>query len=1127
MDKYVLIFLLFQLCICSAVKRWRLNVVDEGEDSDIILTPGIFTKIFFVLSNETVLDFPFLEEDSYKLKFQDENIISLNEQIILTPKEKLVYSTYIGLNCKNSISDEQYEIKIEVTPEEGKADDGSIEYNNIIVSINSENLYIDMDIIMTSMPKNSFNMFQIRDEPYNVDEIRIKVSENEKFDFEDIVIKPFNEREKLYDENSANHGIFYNSPFGLKNPEENLDNNIFDVSIDIAEDSLKYCFSLLNENFEVNIEKQNILPYMDDSLKKIIKYSFQDITENSDTITTNFKIKTIIPLAPVMLICSLEQKLLIPQKDKQNEPSLIYKNIISKSGDFEIEVNNLEFNSEYFTNCEFSDTNYEDNKRNKINITIGNREDYDIVHQLKATRESKRTPQCIRFRFNNEKISEFKKDVSTICQYFMKKNDPFKVRDLSTIVCEIVEEHEKDAKICVSPSPKYNIEEYTKYDKNYNYSKYFNDFIAYVEEKYSANIVGEIEYDIKLNNSINIKYIDYETNEKKINLFFNITSENNQTIECFYNKYLTTNNSKFSEFDSSLVLYPKEMKEIQITYENEAFDEDTYTINSLNFKCYNFPNFTYKYESTDFITMYSYLNVKDLKKNLNYISNIINNPIKCNEKINQINPVCLKNEKIPINKIIKTDLNKFFNVIDNKLEQFSKLTDEAKFYFLKYLIENYPRTDDPTFIKKYFEKSIEILKYLSSIDCSNYFNTNKQNYTNCRNGKKEGMKIIIDAFLRVEIATNNISFIITNLGQNYEENIKNILIFLKELTNNEDSFEKGGSWPFIQFIIRLEEQFDEYWHAINKYLLTQENILAYAIEVKKEVLLSIFQILTNIPKIIHYEEIDGYLDKKNLTKTGLILNETSIQVQKSIINISKKMNTISLSSNFNGFLFFENILASSKDDRKSFIINKDINLEFNSQNLLSTLGAFSLQIFTFDSPLVTLYPGKKEKNTSDTLNNFITITLLKENGEEIPIKDILGKNRPKILYLKDKYKDLKGCYYYDEEELILKNDGMFFDDNYEYNNTKYYKCESSHLTMFTAGTAQIKDGILKDDEEEEGEDDSSGLEPYQIILILLGVVVLLTILIAIISHLRKKKVSSENIDSNFDKNEGLMKEELY
>ena len=137
---------------------------------------------------------------------------------------------------------------------------------------------------------------------------------------------------------------------------------------------------------------------------------------------------------------------------------------------------------------------------------------------------------------------------------------------------------------------------------------------------------------------------------------------------------------------------------------------------------------------------------------------------------------------------------------------------------------------------------------------------------------------------------------------------------------------------------------------------------------------------------------------------------------------------------------------------------------------------------------------------------------------------------------------------------------MILDDNYEYEGKKYYKCETNHLTMFTAGTNKIdNDGRPRDDddhkeeeddehkeeeedneheeeedenkkeeeeEEHKEEDDDNGLKSWHIILIVFGVLLLLALIIGIFLYCRKKKISSDNIDANFTKNEGLMREDL-
>ena len=1169
MKKIILIFLLIELSFCATIYNWRLDIKDQEGKNKIELIPGKFTKIYFELTNATDLDFPFLDEDSYKLSFDDQNIISLDEEIILTPKENLVYSTYIGLNCENSITENTYTIKINVSPNNDETDDESIEYNNIIVSINRKELEINLDILLYSMPKGSFNLFQLKKELYNVDEIRIKPTEIEGFGFEDIVIKSFNEREQLYEKNDANHGIIFDSTFGLKNPEETLKDKSFSLEIKLSENKLNQCYKLSKEEFEFSIEGE--IPKIDEPLKKLIKFSFEDITEKYDN-TTNFKIKTIIPVVPIMLSCSLDKKLLVPEEeDAQNNSYSLYKNIITKSENFHIEISNLEFNSEYFAYCEFSDTNYEDNKRQKINITIGNRENFDIFHQLKTTRESKRIPQCIKLTFDKEKISKFKEVGSSICRYFMKKEEPFIVRDLPTIICEIVEADEENATVCVSPSPKYNLEEYLNNNKDYEFNNSFNNFIEYIKEKYSASISEDIEYDLILRNPISIINTKYNITLGTMRITLTVSSNHTQKIQCFYKEDLSNNINNTIDFldESSVILNSNEPNQIEV-FLNSEFDDKIY---SLFFRCYNLPNFIHKYESTNYIPIFTYLNDWRYTINDNKDSNKNNNiSINCNEKKNKINPLCLIHEKISLNKIIKTVLPDFLRETEYGQLQFSLLTEEAKFEYLSVLIQNYPQmtTFEPEVVKEFFKKSSELLKDLSSIDCSHYFYKKLDNeteikeaeekYANCRSRKKEGLEKIIPALEDMVSFGTNINFILQKIGRDLEENLKYILIFLKELTNNDDSYENGWSSSVTNFANMIQEQFYEYWPTVYNFLIEEGNYQIYIDEFKKEVLISIFEILTNIPRIIHYNEIDGYLDneKKSMTKTGLIINDTSTKAQNAIIECSKKMNEFDLSSNFNGY--FKNILVSSEEEKKILEISKDISLEIDSKFLLSTKNANSMQIFIFDSPLVTLYPQENSDNTSNTLNNFISITILDKYGEVISLKDIDEKNRPKILYAKDKYENLKGCYYYDEKEEILKTDGMILDDNYEYEGKKYYKCETSHLTMFTAGTNKIdNDGRPRDDddhkeeeddehkeeeednehdeeedenkkeeeeEEHKEEDDDNGLKSWHIILIVFGVLLLLALIIGIFLYCRKKKISSDNIDANFTKNEGLMREDV-
>ena len=638
--KIILVYLLLEISICSTVYKWKLDIVNEERQSEIKLTQGKFTKIYFVLTNATELIFPFLEEDSFILTFDDENIISLDKEIILTPKENLVYSTFIGLKCDNSITEDTYKIKIEVTPYNEETLNDLIEYSPIEASIKKGEFNIDLNILFSSMPKNSFNLFQLSEEPYNVDEIKIKVSEIKGFNFNDIVIKSFIEREKLYDESSSNHGFIFSSIFGLNNEEELTDKS-FTLNLILESEKLTKCYNI-PDKFTFSIEKD--IPNINETLKKVVKYSFEDITEKYG-LTTNFKIKTIIPEAPIMLTCSIGEKLLVPQKGEEVKPYSIYKNIITKSGDFIIEVNNLEFNSEYFANCEFSDTNYEDNKRNKIDITIGNRDNYDIVHQLKTTRESKRIPKCVKLAINKDKISEFKEVGSLICKYFMKKDEPFKVRDLQTIICQIIEIDEENATVCVSPSPEFNIEEYIKSSHDYNFNNSFNHFIEHVKNIYFAKISEGIEYDLNFDNSVytyisGIGQRSSGANIRNTTYSISIISLHSQKVQCLSTSKLTKNDSKSTDYDLSIILTPNK----ENLFSSFHLLTEDYLCYSLNLKCYSLPNFKYIYESQDYGNIVTFYNTE--KKRYYYNGECENGYKFNNDTINCVQNILFAQDRV-------------------------------------------------------------------------------------------------------------------------------------------------------------------------------------------------------------------------------------------------------------------------------------------------------------------------------------------------------------------------------------------------------------------------------------------------------------------------------------------------
>ena len=1142
----ILIYFIFGFCLSEAEKTWKLEVFPRSEgEEDIELYPGIYTQVYLIFKN--LKEKPFSNDNlEYIFKIEDKNIISLDDSIILRPNDNQFYIAYLGLNCGNGLNNGDYTVNISITPNNDDTDENSIVYENISVKIYDDQASIELYYALRYMPLFSFNYFKISSEIYNIQEIIIK-PESDYFDFADIVIKPFGKREKI-DMNNPNNGILFDYPFKFK---ENL------AFSDVEGEEIEIGFNIINNQEECyyassysSINPIKELSVIDENLKKLIKANFQDLTEEYDTFN-KIKLNLKILNGPIFIACTLKQKYFFPDDEEYMEPTensdyLHYKNAIDRAdekGNIELEIKNLEYNSEYFLNCELSDGNYNENNRNKINITIGNYKNADIVHQLKSSRERKRIPQCIKFFFDKNhqiSINEFKLFGSKHCIYYMKLSDPRPMINLPTLICEITEGDEETVNLCVSPSPLYSIQEQTEYIEEYDFSLTFDSFIEYVKEHYKAIKSEEREYDIDIDkNTISSALVEYKESSDEIKFTFDILSTNKQKLKCFYYKELKNEiTNELIDYESSLTLFPNKKKQIEISLTSDCLD---YNIYSLYFNCYNLPDFYYKFESTGYIPVYSFLYLKDKqldqKTKLDQIKNIT---INCNKKENQINPICLKTEKFPINKIIKTDFPEIVKELENKALQFSKLSDNAKYVFLENLDKKYEKDADMNELKNFYQKSIEILKYLETMDCSKYSSgiSNMENetiksekYVNCRNVKQNSMEKIIN---KLKSKSQNIVDIINSFTDNKLEILKYFLIFIGEMTHNEDSYRKDWSEILIQNSINLSNQFDEYWALIENSLKEKESE-EYIKLLEKETLLSIMTILSNLPRIIHFDEIDGYINKNEIyiTKTGLILYEKSIEIQEAIINSSKKIKELDdLRYNFNNYTILDFSFKFFEEEEKYIQLNNDIIIYLNRLFINRYYISF-IKIFSFDSPLVSFYPKEKIHSfvESNTLNTFIILEFFNEEGEEINLENIYERYRPKILYLKDSYNPLKGCYYYDSKNQLLKTDGMFIKEDFLYNSKHYFECSMSHLAIFTAGTNEVIDKkiIIKDNKgrDKDKNQNNSKFETWKIILILLGIVIFLTIIISIYVEWRKRKrIKSRNI-SDLDVGEGLLKEELY
>ena len=113
---------------------------------------------------------------------------------------------------------------------------------------------------------------------------------------------------------------------------------------------------------------------------------------------------------------------------------------------------------------------------------------------------------------------------------------------------------------------------------------------------------------MKTINKIKLELNSKETKKKKY-LEFNISTTNEQPIECFYNEELLKDHKKrfmalyFNRGVKSITLYPNEQKTIKV----HLSDSSLKRMYSLYMNCYNLPGAKIRYEQTNIFNAYTYL----------------------------------------------------------------------------------------------------------------------------------------------------------------------------------------------------------------------------------------------------------------------------------------------------------------------------------------------------------------------------------------------------------------------------------------------------------------------------------------------------------------------------------------
>ena len=906
------------------------------------------------------------------------------------------------------------------------------------------------------MDINNKNFFKLENEIYNIDKIEIildtdKENNLSSLNYSNIILASYDQREEYSKINENNHGIIFDYPFTLL---EAFKNNKLNFNLKILNNSLNTCFYLNKTNFTLDLKEEDFIN-LDEKVKKAIVQNTEIDSEISD-IFNRIKINTVIPVAPVKFDCLFSLDFLIPnflEKDRK------YKSIISFPGKTDISIENLNISSDYYLKCEISTLIKNEENKTKIELTIGNNILADINKQLKPSRTPYITPQCVNLTFESEyEMLNFINNGPLLCKNFMKNNDNIIGKISFEVICKITQIQKPSAILCVAPT-QYYIYRKNILENGIYFNEIFDKFIEKIKNKdfkiINFKLVNiEREYDdININPSlISSSLYNIKSDFIKQTFEFELCSYHSQPIECIYGD-LMVSIDELSEllFNNEIILYPRKIEKISlikfhplIKISNKLF---------LFLKCKNLPKFSYN--NNNYLKMNKYTYLRDEEDLSQYTQIIKETTINCYLKQNKLNPRCLKKDLISIFDQLNTDIPPNLITFNNDAKQFSSMSKEAKIKILSNLNSDFVnfiiKSNPDTF--NLFEISYKFLIYLTNTDCSKYSSgsTNKEeetlkneDYIKCREIKKTYVQTIFNSvktmkcssFINLIISSNKIS-------DDIEFNLKYVLITINELSNNPESFKEGESENLINLIICLQENFEKYWPNVENYLKNQKKYLKETIQaVKKDTIKIILQTLSNVADIIHYDELDGYISDKKANKTlsGLIIFNKSEEIQKKILDFSKKLNEFG-EGNYNLGGIFASIrindeldMNSDNEVKANYINDKDIVILTNPNFLIRNYNGYILKILVFESPLVSIKSNDGIEGSLDALNTLVSISLYDKNEKEIPVTNITENFRPNILYLKSKYNNINLCLYYNEERKELVNDDiLFFNESYLFN----------------------------------------------------------------------------------------------
>lgn len=464
---------------------------------------------------------------------------------------------------------------------------------------------------------------------------------------------------------------------------------------------------------------------------------------------------------------------------------------------------------------------------------------------------------------------------------------------------------------------------------------------------------------------------------------------------------------------------------------------------------------------------------------------------------------------------LKSGIPKYIEEIQNELKKFKEYAEEKKDEIIKTVSEEAKaqyeqmKEDPIAYFKPYAEKATAAANYLQQKVCDAIDSTA---YNECRESKR-AMFSQIYGYVKDNFQCSQIVNIITNIDKdNVDQNLKYVLFLMSALTGNPDSIAKGEAQVMYDAMNCLQEKFKDYWPQIEAQLTDETK----RIQLKQDITDLMIQSYSNLINMIHFEEIDGYIQKAS-DKTGLISDENAKKIHQGLFKALSKLNDFgnqmyNYTSNLALEVFVNPGNLEVGGDAELVIKDleeKGIRIAVHANYMLREFNAHALQYVVFDSPLVSVR-GSRETDEG-TANTFVGITLYDKEGNEVLVKDINVKDFKPIIYYKKKlFNAMKTCLFYNEENDKLESSGVETSTEI-INGEEFIKCIPQHLTSFTIGSY------------EEANVSPSSSNAGTIVLVIFLILIALALLVGGYIFYRKKynNVDNSQLEQAFVNKNGL------